>query len=260
MARRLAALSSWPYSSTMTSNPLDVRPKRGPQSGVSATASQPGDTLRALRTQRGWTLSELSDRTGLPISTLSKVENNRMSLTYDKLNRISRGLEVDIADLFGSSAQSATPQQVPTGRRSITRADEGYTVETEHYGQRFPASELRQKRFTPIVAEIRTRSLQEFGELVRHPGEEFALVLEGTLELHTDLYAPARLEVGDSIYFDSNMGHAYLAIGEATCRVLSVCTESEPPESLRASYQQGEANVCSAAANRVAPVHRRAAG
>lgn len=247
----------------MTSNTRAARPKRDPKGSVSGIASQPGDTLRALRTQRGWTLSELSDRTGLPISTLSKVENNRMSLTYDKLTRISRGLEIDIADLFGSSSQASAPQQVPTGRRSITRANEGYAIDTDNYGQRFPASELRQKRFTPIVAEIRARSLQEFGELIRHPGEEFALVLEGSLELHTDLYAPARLEVGDSIYFDSNMGHAYIAVGDATCRVLSVCTESEPPESLRANYQAGASNArgtSAVAASRPAPTRRRAAG
>lgn len=248
----------------MTSNTRAARPKRESKGGASGIASQPGDTLRALRTKRGWTLSELSDRTGLPISTLSKVENNRMSLTYDKLARISRGLEIDIADLFGSSSP-APPQQVPTGRRSITRANEGYAIDTENYGQRFPASELRQKRFTPIVAEIRARSLQEFGDLIRHPGEEFALVLEGTLELHTDLYAPARLEVGDSIYFDSNMGHAYIAFGEATCRVLSVCTEAEPPESLRASYQAAAAAAGTravagaAAASRPAPTRRRSA-
>ncbi|NUO77531.1 MAG: helix-turn-helix transcriptional regulator [Lysobacter sp.] len=245
----------------MTSNTRAVRGKRGPQSGVSGTASQPGDTLRALRTQRGWTLSELSDRTGLPISTLSKVENNRMSLTYDKLTRISRGLEVDIADLFGPAAQSSAPAQVPTGRRSITRANQGFAIETDNYGQYFPAAELRQKRFTPIVAEVRARSLQEFGDLVRHPGEEFALVLEGSLELHTDLYAPARLEVGDSIYFDSNMGHAYIAIGDTRCRVLSVCTEPEPPENLRAGARNATA-ATSASANggRTAPIRRRAAG
>ena len=40
--------------------------------------------------------------------------------------------------------------------------------------------------------------------------------------------APARLETGDSIYFDSGMAHAYIAVGEGTCRVLSVCTSDEP--------------------------------
>ncbi|RDZ26372.1 helix-turn-helix domain-containing protein [Lysobacter silvisoli] len=217
----------------MTANTRSARPKRVAAADASALPAQPGDTLRALRARRGWTLAELSERTGLPISTLSKVENNRMSLTYDKLSRISRGLEVDIADLFGSPAQASAKQE-PTGRRSITRAGEGYALESANYGHLFPAAELRQKRFTPIVAEVRARSIKEFGELVRHTGEEFALVLEGTLELHSDLYAPARLEVGDSIYFDSSMGHAYINAGDGPCRVLSVCTEAEAPFAVQA--------------------------
>jgi uncharacterized cupin superfamily protein len=77
------------------------------------------------------------------------------------------------------------------------------------------------------VAEIKARSLAEFGELVVHPGEELAFVLEGTVDLYTALYAPVRLNVGDSIYFDSGMGHAYIAVGEGACRVLSICTGAE---------------------------------
>jgi uncharacterized cupin superfamily protein len=79
----------------------------------------------------------------------------------------------------------------------------------------------------PIVAELHARSLAEFGELIRHPGEEYAFVLEGEVELHTSLYAPVRLKAGDSIYFDSGMGHAYIAASEGRCRVLSLCSAPE---------------------------------
>jgi hypothetical protein len=45
--------------------------------------------------------------------------------------------------------------------------------------------------------------------------------------LHTEMYTPARLEKGDSIYFDSQMGHAYIAVGDRPCRILSICAPSE---------------------------------
>ena len=54
------------------------------------TKAKPGSVLKSLRLANGWTLSEVSRRTGLPVSTLSKVENDKMSLSYDKLARISR--------------------------------------------------------------------------------------------------------------------------------------------------------------------------
>lgn len=201
-------------SNTMTPTPKAPQPK-----------SVPGVALRTLRKRKQLTLAEVSTRTGLPISTLSKIETGKMSLSYDKLARLSAGLEVDIAQLFESDAESKIT--AVHGRRSITRAGGGIAVETENYSHLYPASDLLNKRLVPIVAEPHAQSIAEFGELVRHPGEEFVYVLEGTVDLHTDLYAPARLEAGDSMYFDSGMGHAYIAIGLKRCRVLSICTGTQ---------------------------------
>jgi len=201
--------------------------------------TKPGGALRALRTARGWTLAEVSQRTGLPVSTLSKIENDRMSLSYDKLTRLCAGLEIDIAELFAADSLAMAPARV-TGRRSITRAGEGRVIDTDDYLHRYPAADLLNKRFVPIIAEIHARSLKAFGELIRHPGEEYAYVLEGAVDLHTELYAPARLETGDSIYFDSGMGHAYIAVSPGRCRVLSICSASES-QLLEATKEQRKA-------------------
>ncbi|MEO9078110.1 MAG: XRE family transcriptional regulator [Rhodanobacter sp.] len=187
--------------------------------------SEPGSALRSLRKLKQLTLAEVSALTGLPVSTLSKIENGKMSLSYDKLARLSTGLEVDIAELF--EPNTATPSTRVQGRRSITRAGDGLAVETENYSHRYPGADLLNKHLVPIIAEPHARSLTEFGELIRHSGEEFVYVLEGTVDLHTDLYAPARLEAGDSMYFDSGMGHAYIAVGLKRCRVLSICTATQ---------------------------------
>lgn len=187
-----------------------------------------GQSLKDIRKQRGMTLTDASEKTGLPISTLSKIENNKMSLSYDKLLRICNALEVDISELFsGSSAPQKEAMPVPSGRRSINRRGTGYVIITPNYSHLYPAADLLNKRAVPIIAEIRMRSLEDFGELVRHPGEEFAYVLDGVIDLYTDLYAPVRLEAGDSIYFDSGMGHAYIAVSDGVCRVLSVCAAED---------------------------------
>lgn len=188
--------------------------------------AKPGRVLKALRRQRGWTLAEVGRRTGLPTSTVSKIENDKMSLTFDKLSRLSSGLQVDISTLFNGGA-GEDGLQGATGRRGITRAGEGKAIETKNYSHLYPAWDLLNKRIIPIVAELHARSLEEFGELIRHPGEEYAFVLEGEVELHTSLYAPVRLKAGDSIYFDSGMGHAYIAASEGRCRVLSICSAPE---------------------------------
>ncbi len=200
--------------------------------------ARPGQALRALRKRKNWTLAEVGARTGLPVSTLSKIENGKMSLSYDKLARLSAGLEIDIAQLFEDG--TSTPPSTISGRRIVNRAGTGLAIETENYSHLYPAADLLSKRFVPIIAEPRARSLAEFGELIRHPGEEYAYVLEGTIELHTDMYAPTRLETGDSIYFDSGMGHAYIVVGTGRCRILSICSATQS-ELLAASGADGSA-------------------
>jgi transcriptional regulator with XRE-family HTH domain len=191
-----------------------------------APAATPGDHIRSVRKRLGLTLADLSQRTGLAVSTLSKLEKGNVSLSYDKLTLLSKGLDVDMAELLHATPR-ARQAQGGGGRRVIHRAGEGQLVETRSYRQLYLASELLNKRFTPLIAEIRARTLDEFmtefGDFIRHPGEEFAYIIEGEVEVHTELYAPARLKAGDSIYFDSDMGHAYLKASDAPCRLVASC-------------------------------------
>jgi len=204
-----------------------------------ANESRLGAALRALRKERGWTLAEVSRRTGFSIPTLSKVENNRLSLSYDKLIRLSEGLDVDIAQLFSPAAEFPGTGAV-FGRRSVNRRGQGDLVPTQNYDYRYLSTDLTHKKFIPILTEVRARSPEQFGDLVRHTGEEFVYVLEGEVEIRTELYAPLTLTAGESAYLDSSMGHAYLARGDAPCRLLAVCSASE--RDLRAVTARNEAD------------------
>ncbi|HLK23618.1 MAG TPA: XRE family transcriptional regulator [Caulobacteraceae bacterium] len=188
--------------------------------------AKPGAVLRRLRLEHNWTLAEVSRRTGLPVSTLSKVENDKLSLSYDKLVRIAQGLEIDIARLFATELTDQ-PGALPQGRRIITRAGEGRRIDTENYRHLYPAADLLNKRFNPIIAEPLATSLEAFGELIRHPGEEFTLVIQGAVDFYSEHYAPTRLEAGDSVFFDSRMGHAYIKANKGKCQVLSICSATE---------------------------------
>ncbi|HEX3408461.1 MAG TPA: XRE family transcriptional regulator [Caulobacteraceae bacterium] len=201
---------------------------------MTGRTAQPGAAVRAFRESRGWTLAEASRRTRLSVSTLSKIENNRVSLNFEKLSRLSAGLGIDIASLLDTRAATASAPPA-AGRRSVTRSDEGAVIETGPYRHVYLATDLLSKSFTPIVAEVRARSMEEFGDLIRHPGEEFAYVIEGAIELHTDIYAPLMLRTGDSVFFDSSMGHAYLAAAPGVCRILSISTDLGQGGALAAS-------------------------
>lgn len=192
------------------------------EANVDATAAQePGDALRSARLAKGLTLRDLAARVGMPYSTLSKLENGKMSFTYDKLIRLAQGLGIDLQELMGGAGEQ--PATSSPGRRSFTRAGEAPLAESESYAHFYPAADLVGKMMTPILIDIRARSLDEMGGLVRHSGEEFLYVLRGAMELHSDLYVPLALGPGDCVYFDSAMAHAYVRTSDEPCIVLSVC-------------------------------------
>ena len=83
-----------------------------------------------------------------------------------------------------------------TARRSIGRVEDAVRVTTPNYDYFYLCPELRRKRMIPVVTRVRAKSIEEFGELVHHSGEEYIHVLEGRAEVHTEFYDPIVLEAG----------------------------------------------------------------
>jgi transcriptional regulator with XRE-family HTH domain len=204
-----------------------------------------GSLIRGLRTQSGWTLQEMSDKTGIPRSTLAKVEHGRLTLGYDKLMQLSKRLNIRMSELFASGDELAGRAMT---RRSVGTTDSAVRVETPNYEYFFLCPDLRKKRMIPIFGRIRAKTLEEFGELVRHPGEEFIYVLTGRVAVHTEFYEPVILESGQCAYIDSSMGHAYiLAPGCDEASLLAGCTSSDDELlNLLRTPEQGESNGSSA--------------
>lgn len=167
-----------------------------------------GQLIRGLRQRNGWTLKDMSERSGIPVSTLSKVEHDRLTLTYDKLQQLGDRLGMRMSELFAEIDSDSTP--TVTARRSVGRAADSLQVETQRYDYFYLCTELRRKAMVPLLISVKTRSLEQFGELSRHPGEEFVYVVDGSIEVHTEFYDPVTLKAGESIYLDSTMGHGFL--------------------------------------------------
>lgn len=199
-----------------------------------------GSLLRNLRARNDWTLREMSERCGIPLSTLSKVEHDRLSLTYDKLLQVSQRLNIRMSELFAEpDAANDTPV---TARRSIGRVDDAIRVTTPNYDYFYLCPELRRKRMIPVLTKVRAKSLREFGVLVHHPGEEYIHILEGRVEVHTEFYDPIVLAAGEGVYIDSNMGHAYIAAeGCDEALLLGVCSSADEQlmESLMTMHGDG---------------------
>ena len=185
-----------------------------------------GEVMRGIRSRNGWTLKQMSAKSGIPVSTLSKVEHDRLTLSYDKLQTVSQRLNIRMSDFFAEQEEEPAPRVM--GRRSIGTMENAVRVKTENYDYHYLCTDLRQKRMIPIVTRIRARTADEFGDLVHHHGEEFIYVIEGSIDVHSEFYDPVTLKEGEGIYLDSSMGHAYVAAeGCDEAVVLGVCSSED---------------------------------
>jgi len=146
-----------------------------------------------------------------------------MSLTYDKLSQLATGLHIDIAGLFHTDGASSNPVMA---RHNVERSKDRTPLKAGQYVYWYLNTGLTHKTMTPMLGRTKYRSMEQFGDYIRHPGEEFVFVVEGKVAVHTEHYEAVVLSKGDSLYFDSTMGHAYLAVDDGPCLFVSVCTGS----------------------------------
>jgi len=188
-----------------------------------------GSLIHLVRQQNGWTLRQMSEKVGIPLSTLAKVEADKLSLTYDKLQQFTSRLGVTMTEFLAQAEAPGTePPKVVTARRSLTGDGNSIQISTPNYDYEYLCADLREKRMVPILTRIRAHDIAEFGEPVRHQGEEFVFVLEGTVEVHLQFYTSVVLKAGQGIYLDSTMGHAYVAKDCDSALVLGVCSSEDP--------------------------------
>jgi len=190
------------------------------RAGNDDTGTAFGAQLRRLRLSTGRTLKEVADAGGLAVSTVSKIETGRMSPTYDVLLKLAHGLDIDMTTLLNGPQPEPAP--VTTARLDVTRAADRKHHPAGPYVYEPLGTGLTLKEMDPTFVTVTARSIEEFGELISHPGEELVYVLSGAVELHAAFYAPVRLEAGDSVYYDATMGHAYISVSEEDATLLNI--------------------------------------
>ncbi|RUM53981.1 MAG: transcriptional regulator [Marinomonas sp.] len=191
-----------------------------------ATASDPdhfveplelGKRVKEIRLTKGWTLEEVSKRTGIARSTLSKIENDQVSPSFAIVQKLIGGLGMDLPQLFVEAQEHSM-----AGRRDITRYGEGEPHPTATYEHELLSYSISRKKMVPFKTIVRARNFSEFKEWVRHDGEEFLLVLSGSVVFYSEFYEPVELNEGDSVYYDATMGHIVVSLSPEDAQILWV--------------------------------------
>jgi len=173
------------------------------------------EKIRNTRRGKGFTLDDLSGLTGLSKGYLSKLENATSLPPISTLHRIAEGLGIPFASLFTDSADNFDR------KISIVRKKERKEMVVEFRGTRFKhwplADEKVGRNVNPYIIEIPSVDSQVY----QHEGEEFYLMLEGSVEFS---YGGERhiLNEGDSVYFDTDVPHSAKTISKKPAKALVI--------------------------------------
>ena len=179
-----------------------------------------GAQLKSIRMRNKLTLKEAANLTNLAPSTLSKIENEQISPTFAVMQKLATGLNIELPQLFTKPAMTQA-----VGRRDITLKDQGNYHLTSTYEHELLSTQFSRKKMMPYKCRVHARSFDDFGEWVRHTGEEYMLVLEGEVQLLTEFYEPVNLVQGDSVYYDAMMGHLVISVSDIDAQILWVTTK-----------------------------------
>jgi transcriptional regulator with XRE-family HTH domain len=172
--------------------------------------------VRALRKKKNWTLSQMSDASGVSRSMLNDIERGRANPTLVVAHRIASALGMSLGDLI---------EILETGRRiEIIHADD----HTYHFRS---DRRCRIRALSPLALQKDV----EFYEIVLGPGgalkrsphyhgtREMLAVREGKIRLGVADEA-AELAVGDSVYYPGDVDHSIENLGEDEAVLYQVVT------------------------------------
>lgn len=168
-----------------------------------------GAQVRKLRTDRGLTLAQVGERTGLNVGYLSQVETDKASPSLETLAAIADSFDVPIAWLLMDAAPP--PRLVRRDERRLENLPQGGQLEEVDGGF---ARGLR-------MIEGRVPAGVSTG-LMTDAGEEHHLVLQGLVRFRQGDFV-ADLGPGDYLVWDGSFPHSAENIGESESRVL-ICT------------------------------------
>ncbi len=184
--------------------------------------SHHGQRIRHARRMKGYTLRQLSQLVDCSESMISKLENSRLSPSLAMLGRLAEALETTVPDLLILDQDNTHEYAV-----TVFPADRFSKIPNE------PGEENRMVWFDRVLPFDKSGLLQvnllhlapgaEQPRFLKHDGEEFIFVLDGTLDvIIADETYP--VSAGGGIYFASTLDHRYANTGDQTVRALWVNT------------------------------------
>jgi transcriptional regulator with XRE-family HTH domain len=173
-----------------------------------------GEVIRRLRQQRGFSLRDLAERSGVSQSFLGAVERGQSDISVGRLSQVARVLGHDVASLLGYSLRRATPVVIRPSDHVASRRGQG--VEFRTFA--IPGTHLEF-----MLATLAPRS--RFDDEVTHAGIDVMYVSEGSLVLVVD-GVDYPLDASECAVWPSSHAHTVRNDGDVPAVALGFTTET----------------------------------
>jgi len=179
-----------------------------------------GEKIKTLRESKGISIDDLAERSGLAVEQIERIENNIDLPSLAPLIKIARVLGVRLGTFLDDMDEQG-PVLCRKKEASDTISFSNNAIHSRKHMEYHSLSKSKADRhMEPFIIDVAESSDNEF-ILSSHEGEEFIMVMEGTMEINygKNTYV---LEEGDSIYYDSIVPHHVHAFEGHAAKILAV--------------------------------------
>jgi transcriptional regulator with XRE-family HTH domain len=175
-----------------------------------------GTRLQSVRNKKNLSQRELAKRVGVTNSTISLIEQNKVSPSISSLKKVLDGIPISLADFFtidSSNLQNDSPfyrkeELIDVGSGNI------------HY---FLIGQNKPQRQMCILREVMPPGTDTGKSMLQHEGEEGGVIIQGEVELtvgdQTRILGP-----GDAYYFESKTPHRFRNLSKQDVILVSANT------------------------------------
>tara|TARA_R110001583_G_scaffold43509_1_gene138437 strand:- start:439 stop:987 length:549 start_codon:yes stop_codon:yes gene_type:complete len=175
-----------------------------------------GARLKNARMQKKLSQRELAKRAGVTNSTISLIEQNRVSPSVGSLKKVLDGLPMQLQEFF--SLDVPEKKQVFYPAAELPNLGHG-EISLRLVGHNHP------NRTLSLLSETYPPGSDTGAEMLIHEGQEGGVIVKGEIELTVDGESRV-LKPGDGYFFDSNLPHRFRNVSEEGCDIVSA---NNPP-------------------------------
>lgn len=178
-----------------------------------------GPRIREIRKEKGLTLVEIADKTGIAQATLSRIETGTMIGTVESHAKIAEILGVGLSDLYldVDTRQDQTFHQTKNSRPQVAHHDKSFQLE-------LLTSESGKKKISPFLLTLQPGGRTGTEHHDRET-EKFVYALEGEISANID-GKEYPLRQGETLYFEASLPHFFRNTGAKISRLLAVVSPS----------------------------------